>query len=1658
MPGKAVPGQKDKKDDNLTVERWCKPGALCWVEIYDSTNTVAIEYSQGIIDEINQEKKTVTVKYEPGSRGPNEVSVRSVLERAEEPQLNDDLVDIEPLNDAELLRCLEMRFKKDLIYCFCGPSLLSTNPYKGIKNEDQERDREMFKRYAMNGGKRISKPHIWNMAAIVFWNLTESRRDQAICISGESGAGKSFSTKLCLSFITQLFSDKVAKGEVTIEDKIMSCNPILESFGNSKTRRNNDSSRFGKYFLLYFDMQSKSIKGSKIENYLLEKSRVINQADQERNYHIFYAVLKHMTSEEQEKYLFCDPGEGKADMKQFPYLSKSNCYDVKEISDEEVYNSVCSSFVNLGFSSEERETIWRILSVVLNLSRVEIDTSIYEEGMVACGIVKSKYLDRVLTLLGLSEGEMKGALCYKKITADASQVITPTQCEGVKDALAKDLFNSLFNWMVIKLNVSLIPEESKKMPSVGLLDIFGFEDFVINSIEQLCINYTNEKLQKLYIFCVFTAEKKIFEEESLGEHSDKIVTRENTEVLRLFESTTAPFGLYQLIDSACNMSRDNEKAEASLISSIIKEHQSNQLMTLDKMKRHLFHIRHTAKKVVYSAEGFTEKNRDELPLNLYEALKKGDQMIYRVFRMKLPGESLDMSNEKNKKTLVAKFRVDMEGLMSKLEGSGCNFIRCLKPNEEKVRDVWNTELFLTQIKYMGILDSIKVRRDSYPNRRTYKDFYAKYQDLDAISQERGMSFLKLSSKNDVDWKKLAANVVKSIENKTPPNQVLFGKTKVFMNIVYTNRLEELLEDVQKNLRIGLNKITKAWQTLDFVLAWNRHRKTSLKVVKLAKTLLITWNSKIEYIKFKSTLRIVLKGQHGFRYLKYKRNLRLQAYSTNVIGRSFKIFKIRQTLINARKMLERLSGVIMKMKFRLFMIRIRINKSITDLIFEKAWADIQERMKLKGSETVQRIWRGHVNRLAKMEDVKKLNSARETIITTRAGRTMVRITRGFLVRSRLNRMNRAAFYIQGFLRTKMFVKYLQLVKESVKKVQRAMRKYLLRNQVIKHRMSVFFKKNKEFIQQIKNIEHDVIFKQGDSFYDLKNLENYTRVKFFEDSKDFREYIPKIASFIPANAGVDLNPKMRLFSLLLDFDCFTDTSDMYGRSWAVDYLNLLDQLNQKGSRLLHLDVGDSFTVAVDDDMRIHSWGLNDRGQLARQTQHAAAESFYPAVCKPLGHLVPRLVTCADEHTMMVDYCNDVYVWGSNNEGQFGLGHPREVRKIVHLKSLGHKVQCVASKGKRNYFVGENGLMYAWPNPVDPERIYEPSIVQVKDKLAKFAFVSCGRNFVMAISTTGVLFGSGWNNYGQLGLGDTEDRVTFTPVETLRRYGEKIGEISCGANHCIAKTNTDKIFTWGNGSKGQLATGMTKHASIPVFIKIGEASSLSKARSVQAGVFCSYLLTDNKKVYHAGLLSKSERMNLVFTQFPFEEKVFGGKLGPDFIPLRLYCRWSKSIAVTYLMIADFRRVNVTTGIREKIADQVHSKWEEVYNQVLPPFTESIYKNICPKYTRKINYNFESLKATYSHIKDHSERKEKSQLKTKSKVVGSNNKENGVRERSPEQAKPTAVRVTRNPYNMKDPSFDKSYENLSMMRQRLEKLLSINETMWTEDDKLLVSTLNKL
>ena len=973
MPPPKKQTKKRTDIDSIEVPVWLKPGKAVWQETYDQSGNSVVGFSKLIVETMDEKTKKVRLMTEDNSP-ETEAYMDEVFDRAENPQIKDDLVDIDPLNDAELLRCLEIRFRKDLIYCFCGPTLLATNPYKIIKEAQSPDVLQMFQNYALKGGEKIKQPHIWNTASQVFLDLFSTQKKQAICISGESGAGKTVGTKLCLNFMATLVDaakkdpskEQPARG-LLIGDKILSCNPILESFGNAKTVRNDNSSRFGKYFTISIDPSDKQIKGAEIKNYLLEKSRVVGQSKSERNYHIFYGILRFMPPDDIVKYKFNNDGNV-AKASKYLYLNRSESEQspIVGIDDKELFNDTSSSFPTFLFTSGEISAIWKTLSCVLNLGNIELNQK-EVHGKLNCSLSDSQYLTNVIDLLQVKQQALSEGICMKKRDIQGHFILSarsPAQSESIKDALAKEMYNSLFIWIIKKLNFTLLPSiphpgKQASFMTVGLLDIFGFEDFDSNSLEQFCINYTNEKLQNLYISYVFKAERLLFEQEGLGNYAYMIKFEDNIPIIELIDKK--PLGIFYLLNSVAKTAKDDGKDDEKLMDQIQKNHSNSSYLSYDKLKQDIFAVRHVAKKVIYTSGGFVEKNKDELPMNLLEVIDTADKYMVRIFRKVLieKEDVVSKSTDPDDKFLTHKFRNEMQSLMEELESSNCSFIRCLKPNEVGQSDYWVSSLVLNQIRYLGVLDSIKIRREAVPIRKSYKEFYSQFHDLDLVSPERLVPFITIKDKN-LDWKVLSKNLMISVSKEVQPNDAIFGNNKIFMGIKFVHFLEKQLDVALKAKRIASEKIAKSFVIYRITNEWNKLRRKISLSIKMSKVILINWNSKISYVKLKKLISIVTRMQRQFRMTLYKRGIRIQKFSTMVIGRSFRLFQIKKVLFKVNLLQRLMVNLKQRMAHKRAIFRLRVCKKLTEELYESTWKAVERKHQAVASITIQRIFRGYLS--------------------------------------------------------------------------------------------------------------------------------------------------------------------------------------------------------------------------------------------------------------------------------------------------------------------------------------------------------------------------------------------------------------------------------------------------------------------------------------------------------------------------------------------------------------------------------------------------------------------------------------------------------------------------------------------------------------------------
>ncbi|KAL4449786.1 hypothetical protein ABPG74_008159 [Tetrahymena malaccensis] len=722
----------------------------------------------------------------------------------------DDMVEMALLNQPEILKNVQTRYKQDKIFTLIGPTLIVMNPYKQISNLFDEQVMQMISEQAKQKQEMINLqqpfkeyPHIYSISAAAYESVFKSNINQAIVISGESGAGKTENAKYAMRYLTQLSTNKNSQEEVfqsrkvsdpnrirvssvstkTIEQQILFCNPIMEAFGNAKTARNNNSSRFGKYVSILIESSTQKILGAQIQKYLLEKSRVTHIANQERNYHIFYHLLSNKKIAE-DLQISSDPSD-------YYFLNQSGIYTADQINDSKLFQEVQSSFQSMGFLPDKILTIWQILASILLLGNIQF-TQEEEEKVL---IKNQDVLTHISKLLLCDEELIQKALTIKILETGKNQIEVPlkeNECIAVRNSLSKILYDRLFTWLVQQLNSAINPPALKQVKSlsIGLLDIFGFENFQINSFEQLCINYTNERLQKLYISYVFVQEEKILREDGLGQYLNNLSYKDNQPVVDLIDSKE---GILELLNDQCKNKGGTDKKFLESLKSLSNKFEKIQF---PKIQKSTFIIKHTATDVEYSSDDFCDKNKDEVSKQIESCIRQSkNQTVVSIFSI----EGNEATNQMQKdKFLGEKFRNQMNDLMNVLNSCQVHFVRCIKPNETKEKDNFVEQYVAQQIQYLGVLESIEVRKQMYPFRKSYSQFYELFYIIDE-------QFRKSSKPKNIPQSFNFRQSVELLIQRNFPhfNQkvCLYGNTKIYLKAESERELDFKKSQILKQLHI-----------------------------------------------------------------------------------------------------------------------------------------------------------------------------------------------------------------------------------------------------------------------------------------------------------------------------------------------------------------------------------------------------------------------------------------------------------------------------------------------------------------------------------------------------------------------------------------------------------------------------------------------------------------------------------------------------------------------------------------------------------------------------------------------------------------------------------------------------------------------------------------
>ncbi|XP_069007528.1 myosin-6-like [Embiotoca jacksoni] len=685
------------------------------------------------------------------------------------------------LHEPAVLFNLKERYAAWMIYTYSGLFCVTVNPYKWLPVYDQSVVN------AYRGKKRTeAPPHIYSISDNAYQYMLADRENQSILITGESGAGKTVNTKRVIQYfasIAAVAGKKDAKDEKkgTLEDQIIQANPALEAFGNAKTIRNDNSSRFGKFIRIHFWVNGK-LASADIETYLLEKSRVTYQLKAERDYHIFYQILSQKMPELLEMLLITN------NPYDYAYISQGET-TVGSINDADELMATDEAFDVLGFTQEEKNGIYKMTGAIMHFGNMKFKQKQREEQAESDGTEET---DKVAYLMGLNSADLIKALCHPRVKVGNEWVTKGQNVQQVYNsigALSKSVYEKMFLWMVVRINHSLDTKQARQY-FIGVLDIAGFEIFDFNTFEQLCINYTNEKLQQFFNHHMFVLEQEEYKKEGIvWEFIDF-----GMDLAACIELIEKPMGIMSILEEECMFPKASDSTfKAKLYDNHLGKSPNFQKPRIIKGRPEAhFSLAHYAGIVDYNISNWLEKNKDPLNETVVGLFQKSNLKLLCTLFAGYAGSDADGGGKGGKgakkkgssfQTVSALHRENLNKLMTNLRSTHPHFVRCIIPNETKTPGAMENPLVMHQLRCNGVLEGIRICRKGFPNRIQYGDFKQRYRILNPNAIPDGQF---------IDNKKGAEKLLGSLD--IDHEQYKLGHTKVFFKAGLLGVLEEMRDD------------------------------------------------------------------------------------------------------------------------------------------------------------------------------------------------------------------------------------------------------------------------------------------------------------------------------------------------------------------------------------------------------------------------------------------------------------------------------------------------------------------------------------------------------------------------------------------------------------------------------------------------------------------------------------------------------------------------------------------------------------------------------------------------------------------------------------------------------------------------------------------------
>ncbi|XP_037702330.1 myosin-9 [Choloepus didactylus] len=730
----------------------------------------------------------------------------------------EDMAELTCLNEASVLHNLKERYYSGLIYTYSGLFCVVINPYKNLPIYSEEIV-EMYK-----GKKRHEMPpHIYAITDTAYRSMMQDREDQSILCTGESGAGKTENTKKVIQYLAHVASShKSKKDQGELERQLLQANPILEAFGNAKTVKNDNSSRFGKFIRINFDVNG-YIVGANIETYLLEKSRAIRQAKEERTFHIFYYLLSG-AGEHLKTDLLLEP------FNKYRFLSNGHV-TIPGQQDKDMFQETMEAMRIMGIPDDEQMGLLRVISGVLQLGNIAFKK---ERNTDQASMPDNTAAQKVSHLLGINVTDFTRGILTPRIKVGRDYVQkaqTKEQADFAIEALAKATYERMFRWLVLRINKALDKTKRQGASFIGILDIAGFEIFELNSFEQLCINYTNEKLQQLFNHTMFILEQEEYQREGI-EWNFIDFGLDLQPCIDLIEKPAGPPGILALLDEECWFPKATDK---SFVEKVMQEQGTHPKFQKPKQLKDKadFCIIHYAGKVDYKADEWLMKNMDPLNDNIATLLhQSSDKFVSELWKdvdriigldqvagmseTALPGAF--KTRKGMFRTVGQLYKEQLAKLMATLRNTNPNFVRCIIPNHEKKAGKLDPHLVLDQLRCNGVLEGIRICRQGFPNRVVFQEFRQRYEILTPNSIPKGF----------MDGKQACVLMIKALELDS--NLYRIGQSKVFFRAGVLAHLEEERDLKITDVIIGFQACCRGYLARK-AFAKRQQQLTAMKVLQ-----------------------------------------------------------------------------------------------------------------------------------------------------------------------------------------------------------------------------------------------------------------------------------------------------------------------------------------------------------------------------------------------------------------------------------------------------------------------------------------------------------------------------------------------------------------------------------------------------------------------------------------------------------------------------------------------------------------------------------------------------------------------------------------------------------------------------------------------------------